>query len=65
MPALRIKPVAPKQATTKARFERRFVNGVWTVFNRHTFDHGAPFTTLKEADRILDALNAGRIAWAS
>jgi hypothetical protein len=63
MPQLRIKPVVRQQQATSPRFEPRFVNGVHTVFNRSTFSHGLPLGTAKEAQRVADELNAGRMQW--
>lgn len=66
MPRMNIKPAMRRpQAATTTRYERRFVNGVWTVFDRQHFGHGAPLGTLKEADRIADDLNEGKRQWVA
>ncbi len=44
-------------------FAASFINGVHTVFNRQTYEHGPAVRTRKEALRIADDLNAGKIRW--
>jgi hypothetical protein len=65
MPQLNIKPFAPKKQPTKARYEVRFVNGVWTIFDRWNFNHGGPLPTRKQADRVCSDLNTGGLKWAA
>ena len=57
MPRLNIKPAQRRVNTVSTRYERRFVNGVWTVFDRMHFGHGIPLGSKKEADRIAADLN--------
>ena len=65
MPRMNIKPAVRRTSTTSSRYERRFVNGVWTIFDRQHFGHGAPLGTRKEADRIASDLNEGKRQWAA
>lgn len=65
MPRIRIKPQVRQPQAARARFERKFVNGVWTIFDHHKFGHGLPIGTVKEAARIERDLNEGRRQWAA
>lgn len=65
MPRLNVKPLQKRAPSTQARYERRFVNGVWTIFDRWNFDHGPAIHTAREAARTADALNMGSLKWTA
>jgi hypothetical protein len=44
-------------------FRPAFINGVHTVQNLRLMTHGPAVRTAKQAARIADDLNAGRITW--
>jgi len=52
-------------AANAPRYEVRFVNGVWSIFDRRNFGHGQPLGTKKEAERVAESLNSGKLRWAA
>jgi hypothetical protein len=62
---MNIKPLVRRPQSTSPRYEVRFVNGVWTIFDRFNFGHGNPLGTRKEADRVAADLNEGKLKWAA
>lgn len=65
MPQLKIKPLVKRASSGAPRFEVRFVNGVWTIFDRINYGHGEPLSTRKQADRVCRDLNEGGLKWAA
>lgn len=66
MPRMNIKPALRRtQSATSQRYERRFVNGVHTVFDRQNFGHGLPLGTQREAERVVADLNSGKRQWTA
>lgn len=65
MPRMNIKTTVRRPVVLTARFESRFVNCVWTVFDRYNFGHGPALRSFKDADRTARSLNEGRLQWAA
>lgn len=68
MPRMNIRATAPKKAVvgpSSPRYERRFINGAWVVFDRARFGHGPAIGTAKEAARIERELNDGKLQWSA
>jgi len=67
MPRMNVKPFVkrPQSQAPIARYEVRFVNGNWTIFDLWNYDHGPAVGTYKEAQRILEKLEAGELRWAA
>lgn len=47
-------------AEQRPRYVPKFINGVHTVFDRHTWSHGRPLNTEKQARAVAADLNTGR-----
>ena len=65
MPRMNIRPTVRRPLADTTRFERRFINGHWTVFDSRNFGHGPGVGTAKEADRIVRELNEGKMQWVA
>jgi hypothetical protein len=66
MPRMNIKGHAPKKVVVGlTRYEPRFVNGSWTVFDTERFGHGPGIGTHKEAKRVAQDLNEGKLQWSA
>lgn len=65
MPRLQIKTRVRQQPTQQARYAARWINGVWTVFDRLNFNHGLPLGTGAQANRVAAQLNEGKLQWAA
>lgn len=65
MPRLNIKPVVRRRQSAAVRYEARWVNGIWTVFDTVNYGHGPAIGTRKECLRVVAELNAGNLKWAA
>jgi hypothetical protein len=65
MPRMTMKTRVTRPQAALVRYEVRFVNGQWTVFDRLNFNHGPGIGTKKQADRILADLTTGDLRWAA
>lgn len=55
------RPIKKLPPVTGPRYRAVFRNGVHTVFDRNTWSHGRALNTAKQAERVADDLNAGRL----
>lgn len=65
MPRMTMKTPVRRVQAQAPRFEKRFINGHWSVFDRRNFGHGPGVGTEKEVDRVVRELNEGKIVWAA
>lgn len=65
MPRMIMKTPVRRVQSMAARFEKRFVNGQWSVFDRRNFGHGPGVGTEKAVDRLVHELNEGRRVWSA
>lgn len=66
MPRMNIKVLSRRPKTNDTtRYEARFINGIWTVFDRWNYGHGLPLGSGKEARNTAARLNAGELKWAA